>query len=84
MPKKQLKGVVVSNKMHKTAVVAVTRLKEHSLYKKKYKVTTRYSAHDEKNEYQVGDKVTIQECRPISKNKSWVVTGRVGAEQSSQ
>ena len=73
MPKKQLKGVVVSNKMQKTAVVAVMRLKEHRLYKKKYKVTTKYSAHDEKNECQIGDKVVIQECRPISKNKCWVV-----------
>ncbi len=73
MPKKQLKGVVISNKMQKTAIVAVTRLKEHSLYKKKYKVTTRYSAHDRKNECQIGDKVIIQECRPMSKNKRWVV-----------
>ena len=77
MPKKQLKGVVVSNKMQKTAIVAVTRLKEHSLYKKKYKVTTRYSAHDEKNEYQVGDKVIIVETKPISKNKSWVVVKKI-------
>lgn len=73
MPNKQLKGVVVSNKMQKTVIVAVTRLKEHSLYKKKYKVTTRYSAHDEKNEYQIGDKVIISETSPISKNKKWVV-----------
>ncbi|HRY52347.1 MAG TPA: 30S ribosomal protein S17 [Candidatus Portnoybacteria bacterium] len=74
MPNKQLKGVVVSNKMQKTVIVAVTRLKEHSLYKKKYKVTTRYSAHDEKNEYQIGDKVIISETSPISKNKKWIVT----------
>jgi small subunit ribosomal protein S17 len=73
MPNKQLKGVVVSNKMQKTVIVAVTRLKEHSLYKKKYKVTPRYSAHDEKNEYQIGDKVIISETSPISKNKKWVV-----------
>ena len=73
MPKKQLKGVVVSNKMQKTAIVAVTRLKEHALYKKKYKVTTRYSVHDEKNECQIGDKVVIIETKPISKNKSWMI-----------
>ncbi|MBU3901131.1 30S ribosomal protein S17 [Patescibacteria group bacterium] len=73
MPKKQLKGVVVSNKMQKTAIVAVTRLKEHRLYKKKFKVTTKYSAHDATNECQIGDKVIIQECKPISKNKCWVV-----------
>lgn len=77
MPKKQLKGVVVSNKMQKTVVVAVTRLKEHSLYKKKYKSTTRYSAHDEKNEFQVGDKVIIGETSPISKNKKWAVLKKV-------
>ncbi|MDD2753618.1 MAG: 30S ribosomal protein S17 [Candidatus Portnoybacteria bacterium] len=77
MPKKQLRGVVVSNKMQKTAIVAVTRLKEHALYKKKYKVTTRYSAHDEKNECQIGDKVIIQECKPLSKNKSWMVLKKI-------
>lgn len=76
MPKKQLKGVVISDKMQKTAVVAVTRLKEHRLYKKKYKVTTKYSAHDEKGECQIGDKVVIQECRPISKNKRWTVISK--------
>ena len=77
MPKKQLKGAVVSNKMQKTAIVAVTRLKEHSLYKKKYKVTTRYSAHDEKNECQIGDKVIIVETRPTSKNKCWAVLKKI-------
>ena len=77
MPKKQLKGVVVSDKMQKTAIVAVTRLKEHSLYKKKYKVTTRYSAHDEKNECQIGDKVIIVEMRPMSKNKCWAVLKKI-------
>lgn len=77
MSKKQLKGVVVSNKMAKTVVVAVTRLKEHRLYKKKYKVTTRYSAHDDKNEYRIGDKVVIVENRPISKNKNWVVLQKI-------
>ena len=63
--------------MQKTAIVAVTRLKEHGLYKKKYKVTTRYSAHDEKNECQIGDKVIIVETRPMSKNKSWVVLKKI-------
>ncbi|TSC53035.1 MAG: small subunit ribosomal protein S17 [Parcubacteria group bacterium LiPW_39] len=77
MAKKQLKGVVVSDKMPKTAVVAVTRLKEHKIYKKKYKVITRYKAHDEKGEYHVGDKVIIEECRPLSKEKRWRVKGLV-------
>jgi len=77
MPKKQLKGVVVSNKMQKTVVVAVTRLKEHHLYKKKYKVTNRYQAHDEKNQYQVNDQVVIEEIRPISLNKRWNVLRKI-------
>jgi len=68
-----LKGVVVSDKMDKTIVVAVTRLKKHPKYKKRYKVTKKYKAHDEKNECQIGDKVMIQECRPISKDKRWKV-----------
>ncbi len=77
MIKKTLKGVVVSDKMPKTVVVEVTRLKEHKIYRKKYKVTTRYKAHDEKREYHVGDKVLIQECRPISKEKRWRVTNKI-------
>lgn len=71
--KKSLRGVVVSDKMQKTVVVAVTRLKEDSKYKKQYKVTKRYKAHDEKGEYHSGDKVTIVECRPFSKDKRWRV-----------
>ena len=77
MSKKQLKGVVVSNKMQKTVVVAVTRLKEHHLYKKKYKVTKRYQAHDEKNQYQVNDQVIIGEIRPMSSNKRWNVLKKI-------
>lgn len=73
MPKKQLKGVVVSDKMAKTVVVAVTRLKEHPKYKKRFKVTTRYQAHDEQGEYKVGDEVMLQECRPLSRHKRWRV-----------
>ncbi|HCX27552.1 MAG TPA: 30S ribosomal protein S17 [Candidatus Portnoybacteria bacterium] len=73
MPKKQLKGVVVSDKMTKTVVVAITRLKEHPKYKKRFKVTTCYQAHDEKGEYKVGDKVILQECRPLSRHKRWRV-----------
>jgi len=73
MSRKTLKGVVVSNKMQKTIVVAVTRLKQHPLYKKKYKVTNRYKAHDAKGQYQVGDKVIIGEIRPISSGKRWNV-----------
>jgi len=73
MSRKTLKGVVVSNKMQKTVVVAVTRLKQHPLYKKKYKVTSRYKAHDDKGQYLLGDKVIIAEARPLSGSKRWIV-----------
>ena len=74
---KQLKGAVISDKMQKTVVVAVTRLKRHPIYKKTYKVTNRYKAHDEKNEYKTGDQVIIRECRPLSRGKCWRVKGLV-------
>jgi len=74
---KKLRGVVVSDKMSKTAVVAVTRLKLHPKYKKQYKVTTKYKAHDEKGEYHTGDKIIIAECRPFSKDKRWRIKGFV-------
>lgn len=68
-----LKGVVFSDKMDKTVVVTVNRLKIHPKYKKRYKVTKKYKAHDERNEFHIGDKVTIIECRPMSKDKRWKV-----------
>jgi small subunit ribosomal protein S17 len=64
-------GLVVSNKMDKTIVVAVERLKMHPLYKKTYKQTRHFYAHDEKNACQIGDTVRIEECRPLSKLKRW-------------
>ncbi len=67
------KGTVVSDKMNKTVVVAVKILKVHPRYKKRYTITKRYKAHDEKNGCKVGDKVQIVECRPISKEKRWRV-----------
>lgn len=67
------KGVVVSDKMDKTVVVLVNRYKKHPKYKRRYKVSKKYKVHDEKNEYKKEDKVIIQECRPISKNKKWKV-----------
>jgi len=71
--KRILQGVVVSDKMDKTIVVAVTRTKTHPKYLKRYKVSKRYKAHDEKNLRKIGDKVRIEECRPISKDKCWRV-----------
>ncbi len=66
-------GVVVSDKMNKTAVVAVERLVKHPAYKKYIKRTSKFKAHDEKNECKVGDKVKIMETRPLSKTKRWRV-----------
>lgn len=73
MPKKQLQGTVVSNKMAKTVVVKVERVKEHPKYKRRYKVHKKYKAHVESGEYKVGDRVIIEESRPISKDKRWRV-----------
>ena len=73
---KTLKGIVVSDRMQKTVVVSVTRLTKHPKYKKYYKVTKKFKAHDEKNEYHMADKVVIEETRPLSKDKRWVVIGK--------
>jgi small subunit ribosomal protein S17 len=64
-------GVVVSDKMEKSAVVAVERLVKHPVYKKYVKRTTKFKIHDSKNECQVGDVVKIMETRPLSKTKRW-------------
>jgi len=64
-------GQVVSDKMDKTAVVAVTRLVRHPLYGRFVKKTSRFKVHDEKNECQTGDTVKISETRPLSKDKRW-------------
>lgn len=65
-------GIVVSDKMDKTVVVKVDRLKIHPIYRKKYKVSKKYKAHDEENKFKEGDKVMIVEVKPISKDKKWV------------
>lgn len=77
MPKRQLQGKVISNKMPKTVVVEVERIREHPKYKRRYKFHKKHKAHDEKGEYKVGDKVIIQECRPISKDKRWKVIKKI-------
>jgi len=66
-------GVVVSDKMEKTVVVAVENYAKHSLYKKIIRRTKKYNAHDEENLCKVGDKVRIMETRPLSKSKNWRV-----------
>lgn len=64
-------GIVVSNKMDKTIVVAVENLTKHKLYGKTIKRTTKLKAHDESNECQIGDRVRVMETRPLSKDKHW-------------
>jgi len=66
-------GVVVSNKMQKTIVVEVERLVMHPLYQKYLRRRSRFMAHDEKNDCKVGDRVQIEETRPLSRRKRWIV-----------
>ena len=73
MPKRVLQGVVVSDKADKTVVVRVERRFTHPLLKKTVRQTKKYHAHDEKNACKVGDQVPIEEHRPISKLKRWIV-----------
>ena len=73
--RKRLQGTVVSDKMQKTVVVEVRRLVAHPIYKKRFVVSKRYKAHDENNEHKVGDKVVIEETRPLAKTKQWRVVG---------
>ena len=73
MPKRVLQGTVVSDKNDKTVVVKVERRFTHPLFKKTVRRSKKYKAHDESNQYKVGDTVFIEECKPISKDKCWVV-----------
>lgn len=67
-------GIVISNKMEKTVVVQVDRLVKHPTYKKYVRRRSKYTAHDEKNACQMGDRVLIRETRPLSKTKRWQVS----------
>ena len=71
--RKKFSGTVVSAAMDKTIVVQVDRVKLHPKYQKRYKVSRKYKVHDEKSQYQPGDKVSFSECRPLSKDKRWRV-----------
>jgi len=76
MPKRIMQGVVVSDKGDKTIVVKVERRVMHPIYKKYIRKSKKYAAHDEANAFKTGDLVKIQECKPISKRKTWeVLTG---------
>ena len=74
--RRQLQGTVTSDKMAKTRVISITHEKKHPRYLKYYKVTQKFKAHDEENAYHAGDKVIIEEMRPMSKEKRWKIVGK--------
>ena len=78
MPKRILTGKVISTKSNKTVVVEITRRVKHKLYRKIISRSKKYHAHDEMNEFKVGDLVSIVESKPISKQKSWIVLSNSG------
>jgi len=73
---RKFSGVVVSDKMTKTIVVRVDRIKVHPKYGKRYTVSAKYKVHDEKGEFHIGDKVNFIECRPLSRDKRWRVLSK--------
>lgn len=79
---RRLKGTVVSDKMQKTVVVRVDRLKKHSKYQKYYRLSTKFKAHNPDDYYKTGDVVIIEETRPISKDKRWKVVELVERRES--
>lgn len=81
--RRKLNGTVVSDAMNKTVVVRIDRIKIHPRYSKRYTASRKLKAHDEKNLYHVGDVVTIEETRPISKDKRWRVLGKLGAPKEA-
>jgi len=83
MPKRVLQGVVVSDACNKTVTVRVERRVMHPVYKKFITRSKKYAAHDENNTFKTGDTVRIEECKPISKRKRWVVLGALGAAQAT-
>jgi small subunit ribosomal protein S17 len=84
MPKRVLTGRVTSDKMNKTVTVLVNRRVMHPIYKKFIRRSKKYAAHDEANLCKTGDMVRIEECRPISKRKTWMVIERNGAPLGSR
>jgi small subunit ribosomal protein S17 len=73
MPRRVMQGRVVSDKMDKTVTVLVERRYMHPIYKKYIRKSDKFAAHDETNAFRIGDMVEIEECRPLSKNKTWKV-----------
>jgi len=84
MPRRVLQGTVVSDKCDKTVIVLVERRVMHPIYKKFIRQSKKYAAHDEANSFKVGDSVLIEECRPMSKRKRWIVVNEpVGTAPAS-
>ena len=83
MPRRVLQGTVVSDKGDKTVIVSVERRVVHPIYKKYIRQTKRYMAHDEANQFKVGDVVKIRECRPLSRRKRWEVLTGAEAEAAA-
>jgi small subunit ribosomal protein S17 len=83
MPKRVLSGTVVSDKGDKTVVVRVERRVKHPLYGKIIRLSKKYHAHDEANAYKLGEQVRIEECKPISKKKTWTVLDRTGVARAA-
>jgi small subunit ribosomal protein S17 len=84
MPKRILQGVVVSDSCDKTVIVRVERRVMHPLYKKFVSRSKKYAAHDEENRYHAGDAVRIEESRPLSKRKRWIVVSGPGEAASGR
>jgi small subunit ribosomal protein S17 len=79
--KREMTGTITSDKMDKTVVVTVERLEKHPVFQKYIRRRSKFKAHDEKNECRLGDKVLIQECRPLSKDKCWRVVSILGRQE---
>ena len=78
---KKFQGIVVSEKMDKTIVVKVDRVKRHPKYHKSFLVSKQYKVHDERNQFKDGDQVVFVECRPLSKDKRWRVLYEVSSQK---
>jgi len=85
MPRRLLEGKVTSNKCDKTVTVIVERRVKDPIYGKIIRKSAKYAAHDETNQWSIGDTVVIEECRPISKSKKWkVVSGQASSESHAE
>lgn len=82
MPRRRMTGTVISSKADKTAVIVVETVKRHPLYGKVIRVQRRFKAHDEDNSAREGDRVVIEECRPLSREKRWRIVERRGEGES--